>query len=542
MPVLATALVIAFAVKVAWVAINFWNAAIGFVIRRSDLFVGISLKPAAIETRVAVAMTICNEDVLHCIARLRSMKISLDASGCGADFDYFLLSDSSDPEIVASETSAIEMWRKEFGDKNRLTYRRRAQNTGAQHGNLYEFCRQFGAAYEIMIVVDADSLMTAAAILELVNTMHSNPRIGMLQSVNCGILMPSVFARILEFGHRHGMRCWVAGTTWWQGDRCQYRGHNAAIRVAAYVKHCSLADLPGKTPFGGVMFCHDQIESLLMHRAGYEIRELPYEHGSYEGLPPTLVDFVVRYCRWFQGNLINLRLLRLSGLTAMDRYHLIGVAHRFLSWPAMILFVLLAAWLAGHWPSDAVFPAGPALGLYAAYLVIYFMPKILGLLDSALTAPRDYGGVGRLVLGGGLDIVLTLLFVPIAMLTATGFFAALAFGRTLSWETQKRRAYRPSWGDAARQLWGATVVGIALTAALASAAPAALPWFLPFLAGLLLAIPLTVVTTSDDLFRLFAQWRLCALPEDIKAPSEITAVLDFETKHQRSEPGRDVTF
>lgn len=528
---LAATLIVAFAIKATWVVINFWNAVIGFsVLRRGHAVLEGVVEPHsnAVRDRVAIAMTVCDENVAHLMARLKSVRQSLYATGYGDHFDYFLLSDSCDWNIAAAEISAVESWQAEPDGRQSLIYRRREQNAGSQHGNLYDFCQRFGADYDVMIVLDADSLMTGAAIVELVQIMQANPRIGMLQGVNSGILMRSLFARIFEFGHRHGMRCWIAGAVWWQGERGQYRGHNAAIRVAPYSKYCSLAGLPGGEPFGGVMFCHDQIESLLMHRAGFEIRELPVERGSYEGVPPTLADFVTRYCRWLQGNLKNLRMLRLPGLTAMDRYHLIGVAHRFMTWPAVVLFVAVAALLTLRWPATAPFPARTALGLYAAYFAIYFTPKALGLLDSALRAPKNYGGVVRLIAGGVLDVVLTLLFLPITMLTATYFVVGLIFGRTLAWDTQKREGYRLAWSAAARQLWSHTAAGLALLGTLAFAAPAAVLWFLPFGGGLVLAIPLAVFTASAEVNGLATRWKLCALPEEVEMPREVAAVLEFE--------------
>jgi membrane glycosyltransferase len=539
---IAAIMVVAFAFKATWVVINFWNAVIGFfILRRGPATLEGALPPqsTAVKDPIAVVMTVCNEEVLHLVARLRSVKASLDASEYGDHFDYFLLSDSSDPGIIAAETHAVEAWQAEMGDRRCLVYRRRARNSGSQHGNLYDFCQRFGSKYDVMIVLDADSLMTSGAILALTRIMQANPRIGMLQSVNSGILMQSLFARIFEFGHRHGMRCWIAGAVWWQGERGQYRGHNAAIRVAPYTKHCSLADLADDQPFGGVMFCHDQIESILMHRAGYEIRELPVEHGSYEGVPPVLTDFSTRYCRWLQGNLKNLRMLSLHGLTAMDRYHIIGVAHRFMAWPAVILFVALALLVTLRWPMSAAFATGSAVWLYAGYLAIYFTPKILGLVVSAMGAPESYGGVVRLIAGGLIDFVLTLLFLPIAMLTATFCVVGLIFGRRLTWDTQQREGYRLSWSAASKTLWPHTTVGLALLATLTVAAPAAIPWFLPFFAGLALAIPLAVLTASAELSRLAASGRLCALPENIEVPHEIASVLAFEAASGKPFTGQD---
>lgn len=524
-------MVAALTVKAAWVAINFWNAAIGFVLLQRNASIAPDLTPPtadAMTGRVAVVMTERNESTSAVIARLRAMAACLNATTHGAHFDYWLLSDTSDADIAAAEERAIETWRAATPHPGRIFYRRRTRNDGAQHGNLYDFCWMHGAGYDIMIPLDADSLMSAQAIIELVSWMEANPRVGILQAVNSAVLPPSLFARIFEFGHRHSMRCCVAGAAWWQAGRGQYRGHNAAIRVAAFVKHGRLAGLPGPVPFGGITFCHDQIESMLMHGAGYEVRELSRETGSWEGLPPTLPDQLLRYCRWFQGNLNNLRLLRSPGLSAMDAYHLIGVAHRFLAWPSMVVFAALAI-LVALVPSERPAPSGgPAVAFMAVFAILYIAPRVLGLINSALSGAHRYGGVIWLAIGGVLDALLTVLLVPLAMLTATLFIGGLAAGRKLPWSTQERAFYRLSWRVAGRQLWPQTVVAIAVLASLPDAAPSALPWLVPFLAGPALAIPLSVLTASPGLGRLALRLGICALPEELNEPAEIAIVRRLE--------------
>ena len=168
-----------------------------------------------------------------------------------------------------------------------------------RRGTCAIFARSRGGRYEFMVLLDADSLMTGETILRLVRTMHTNPRIGVLQTIMVGVLMPSFFAQVFEFGHRLGMLCSAVGAVWWQGDRCQFWGHNAIIRLAPFIEFCFLQPLPGRGPFSGHIICHDQIEASLMQRAGYEIRVLPEESGSYEGMPPTLIEFMDRHYRCF---------------------------------------------------------------------------------------------------------------------------------------------------------------------------------------------------------------------------------------------------
>jgi membrane glycosyltransferase len=527
-------MVVAFVIKAAWVVLFFWHAVIGFLlVHGAGYRIGSgdpSVRPAPesrpLLQRVAIAMTVRNEDPIPVVARLKVMKTALDASGFGEYFDYFLLSDSSIPDVIEKEERAFESWRRE-APEGRIVYRRRTSNIGFKGGNVRDFCERWGGIYELMVLLDADSLMSAHAVLRLVRIMQANPQLGILQSLIVGILSPSLFARVFELGHRHGMRCSIVGMVWWQGGRGQYRGHNAAIRTAAFASHCRLADLVDRQDAKGAARCHDQLEGAILHAAGFEVRELPEEGGSYEGIPPTLLDFTMRYNRWIEGNFENLPSLRLPGLRLMDRYHLMAVTHRFLGWPAMVLFVALAAIKAATWPADVSFPASSALALYLIYFLMYFAPRALGLIDALVSGADRYGGAGRLLLGGAVEFTFTILFVPIAMVSATLFMIGMAFQRPLSWDVPRRGAYGLSWTAAARNLWPQTALGLALLGFLAVTAAGAIPWFLPFLSGLILAVPFAVATSSPGLSEWAARCNLCAIPEEIDVPTEIRQLVEM---------------
>jgi membrane glycosyltransferase len=524
-------LVLAFAIKALWVALVFWSAAIGFAVRPTSGAPHEAVLPsemladadAAITVRTAIVMTIRDEDVSEVFARLFAIEASIDSTGFAAAFDYFLLSDSTIPEFVAAEQRELATWR-ERSRGGALTYRHRERNIDFKAGNLRDFCDRWGANYELMIVLDADSVMSGDAIVRLVRIMQATPRLGILQSMIDCVLPSSVTARIFEFGHRHVWHNYILGSAWWQGARGQYRGHNAAIRVSAYAAYARLSDRDGGAATGNYVMCVDQIEAALLYRAGYEVRELPTAGGSYEGLPPALPDYLVRYQRWCQGNLKNLRLVRMHGLSPMDVYHFVGVAHRFLGWPASVLFVALSAWTAISWPSQVPFPVASAVALYGAFWVLYFAPRIFGLIDAGAKGAHRYDGGIRLALGGAIEIVFTLLFLPVAMVAVTWSMIMMLFGGRTTWAPQRRRDYELTWPEAVRLLWPPTALGFALLIPLALSAPAALPWFLPFLGGLLFAIPFAVFTSSRRLTALMERHRLCAIPEEIAPPPELATL------------------
>ncbi|MBA5828093.1 glucan biosynthesis glucosyltransferase H, partial [Escherichia coli] len=73
------------------------------------------------------------------------------------------LSDTTDPSIwIAEEASFLQLRRN--CDTGRLYYRHRADNTARKSGNIAEWIGRFGASYDHMIILDADSLMSGDTI------------------------------------------------------------------------------------------------------------------------------------------------------------------------------------------------------------------------------------------------------------------------------------------------------------------------------------------------------------------------------------------
>ena len=222
--------------------------------------------------------------------------------------------------------------------------------------------------------------------------MQAHPKIGILQSLVVGMPSSSAFARIFQFGMRHGMRSYTMGQAWWVGDCGPFWGHNALVRIKPFHEQCGLPILSGKPPLGGHVLSHDQVEATLMRRAGYEVRVLPEERGSWEENPPTMLEFAQRDVRWCQGNMQYIKLLNLPGLYPMSRFQLVWAILMFIgipAWTLMIALLPVAAWQA---QSMADFPVNLAIGLYITFFTMYLMPKIAGLIDAMLTR----GGVATL--------------------------------------------------------------------------------------------------------------------------------------------------
>ncbi|MGE0626823.1 MAG: glucans biosynthesis glucosyltransferase MdoH [Hyphomicrobiaceae bacterium] len=526
-----------FAVGLPWTVLGFWNSVIGLWLLHwhQDPMAEVAPyaeagnEPAPIAIETAILMTLRNEDPERAFRRLATIKDSVDATGYGTRYSYFVLSDTSIPEVAAAEEAAAEAWKRQVApaDAARIVYRRREVNTGYKAGNVRDFCERWGAGFELMLPLDADSLMSGEAIVRLTRMMQAHPRIGILQSLVVGMPSDSAFARIFQFGMRHGMRTYTMGQAWWVGDCGPFWGHNALVRIKPFADECHLPMLPGKPPLGGHVLSHDQVEATLMRRAGYEVRVLPQEQGSWEENPPTMLDFAQRDVRWCQGNMQYLKLLGLPGLKPMSRFQLVWAVMMFLGIPAWTLMIALTPAIAWDARTIAAFPASAAAALYVIFFLMYLSPKIAGLIDVLMTAggTRRYGGTLRFLASALIELVFSFLQGAVSTIRTTVFMVGLAFGQSVVWGGQSRDAYGISWRTAFENLWPQTLFGLIVCSAMYGVEPAVLWWSLPLTAGYLLAMPFAVVTASPAVGRFFVSTGLNGIPEDFDMPEEIKDVL-----------------
>jgi membrane glycosyltransferase len=531
--ILDVLMTVVFLIYVPNLVIPFWSAAIGFALNQISNNALDRIYPAALRVksdepivgRIAVVMTLHNEDPTRAFAHFKAIMTDLDRIKQGHAFDYHILSDSSLGDVIEREDSEFQSWCGDGANANRLFLRRRTCADGFKGGNLFDFCQKQSGRYEILVLLDADSLMSAAAIVHLVQIMQADQGVGLLQTLSSGLPTSSLFARVFQFGHRQGMRCYIVGAAWWQGEGCHYWGHNCAVRLRPYVDFCEMPLLPGKPPFGGAILCHDQIEAALMQRAGFAVRFLPEESGSYEGNPPALPEFLARHLRWCLGNLQNLMLVSLPGLTAISRFHLAYLALKFVGNAALVALVSLAAVMAVLWPIDNASTVASIEALYLVCVLLYFAPKAFGIADTMIHDRSAYGGSWRLLIGGLIDFMLTVLLAPIAMVAATRFMLTLPFKHKTTWDGQQRDGYLLSWAQAFANLWPTTLFGLAVLSLLMVEAPSAVIWFMPFLLGPILAAPFGVATSSPYIGSWAANRKLCATPEEFEPPAVIASVM-----------------
>ncbi len=538
-----------FALNLPWIVIGLWNAVIGWILllrTNGDLSRVVPLArlnepPLPPEGRVAILMPIHDEEPTTVLATLKTTLASLDGTGRSAPFDVFVLSDTRDPGIAAGEQALFEAWRKGDARPERLHYRRRSENTGFKAGNIRAFCDRWGGDYDFMIVLDADSVMSGTAILRLVGLMQANPRLGILQTLITGLPSTSAFARIFQFGMRHGMRAYTMGSAWWQGDAGPYWGHNAIVRLQPFIEHCHLPLVPGAPPLGGVILSHDQVEAVLMRRAGWDVRVLPIEDGSFEANPPTLLDFSKRDLRWCHGNMQYTRLLSLAGSSRMGRLQMVLAILMYTSAPCWLLFCVLGLaqplldrlgllpWVAfsepGWLPGESALTA-IGFALFFGVIGMTWAPKLFGQLQALCdsTVRGSYGGGPRLLAGGAIELLFSALLAPVVATSQTVFMGGLLLGRRLKWRAQKRSDRSIPGREALGRLWPQTLLGLAFLAGFLILLPGAIGWASPLIAGLLLAAPFAVLTAHPRFGAVLARTRLCATPEEVRPTPEVRSV------------------
>ncbi len=518
-----------------WAVVGFWNALAGLWLLHvhSDPigavapFAPAGDIPLPLAIRTAILLTLRNEDPSRAILRLKTVKASVDATGQGSAFSYFILSDTNDVGVAKREEAEIEQWKAAEPDRDRIIYRRRTDNTGFKAGNVRDFCERWGGDYELMLPLDADSLMSGEVIVKLTRMMQAHPKLGILQSLVVGMPSESAFARIFQFGMRHGMRAYTMGQAWWVGDCGPFWGHNALVRIKPFRDDCHLPMLPGKPPLGGHVLSHDQVEATLMRKAGYEVRVYPVEGGSWEENPPTMLDFAKRDVRWCQGNMQYMKLLDLPGLKPMSRFQLVWAILMFVGIPAWTLMIALSPVAAYEAQSIPGYPTGSAQALYITFFVMYLMPKFAGLADAALTkgAVASYGGPLRFWASAVIELVFSFLQGAVSTIRTTIFMIGLAFGKSVVWGGQSRDAYGIAWSTAISDLWPQMLFGTIVCGALYLISPTTLVWSLPLTLGYLVAVPFAVATASPELGRWMKRAGLCAIPEDFAPPKEILAVM-----------------
>jgi membrane glycosyltransferase len=287
------------AVLIGLIAFSFFWIALAVSAALTGLAHGL-LRRRSVETRQAAPLSVAllvpmhNEDPVDVMGNAWAMMDALSEKQMAHRFSLCLLSDTKDAESVEAEL-------KTFADLRlacpgaAIYYRSFPENTERKIGNLSQWIRTWGGGHDAMIVLDADSLMSADAIGTLADALASDPSAGLIQSTPRLFGTQTLFGRVQQFGNAVYGGLLGAGLAAWSGADGNYWGHNAIIRMRAFAAAAGLPRLGRKQ---GLILSHDFVEAALLRRAGWGVRVIPNMPGSYEEAPRNIIDFALRDRRW----------------------------------------------------------------------------------------------------------------------------------------------------------------------------------------------------------------------------------------------------
>jgi membrane glycosyltransferase len=531
----------------AHIAVGFCTALAGFyVINRGGDNSRISVAaPAGGPYRLAstaIVMPVFNEDVSRVFEGLRVVFKSVQAIEGADNFDFFILSDSNQPNQWIREEVAWAELCKQVGGFGKIFYRKRRQAINKKAGNVADFLRRWGKNYRYMVVLDADSIMTGEALARLVTMMEASPTAGIIQTAPRTVRGESLYSRLQAFANRIYSPLYLAGLNYWQQQEGNYWGHNAIIRVQPFMDHCSLPDLPGAEPFGGRILSHDFVEAALMRKAGWAVWLAHDVEGSYEEGPPTLIESAKRDRRWCQGNLQHAWLLTARGFRPANRFHLLMGVMAYVSSPMWLLFLMLSTLEMVNQASAGrpatLFPGADttsifgyvvsvpeALTLFSLTMLLLFLPKfasvvvLLGRPDEV----AQFGGRWRVGMSAFLEAVTSALLAPINMMFNTRFVVFTLLGQGVQWVTQKRAADEDGtdWREAIITHGPPTVIGIFWGVSSLILVPAYFAWLSPVLAGLVLSIPISIFLSKASFGRRARELGIFLTPEETHPPVDL---------------------
>ena len=527
-----------FVVLFAWLAFSTASAFAGFVALLGSGVRTLDIDPLAplpnVSSRTALLLPTYNEDARRLMSRLQAIYELVEATGQGDAFDFFVLSDTTDPDIWIAEEIEFFALRTRVGEAQ-LFYRRRAENTERKAGNIGDWVTRFGGCYAQMIVLDADSLMTGDTVVRLAAAMEVHPHVGLIQTFPVIVNGTTLFQHLQQFAGRVYGPLIAHGIAWWHGGDSNYWGHNAVIRTEAFAACAGLPQLSGRKPIGGHILSHDFVEAALMRRGGYAVHLAPMLSGSYEETPPSLTDHAARDRRWCQGNLQHLGVLAARGLHWMSRLHLLTGIGAYITAPLWLVFLIVGILISlqaqfirpEYFPRGfSLFPQWPAQDpvraawVFAGTMGLLVVPKLLGYLALLLRPDerRGCGGALRAFASLLIETLVSGLIAPVMMAMQSVAVAEILVGKDSGWQVQRRDDGTLPFRALARRYLGHTIVGVLLAAAAFSVSWPLFLWMTPVIVGLVLAIPLAAVTADAAFGRRLQRLGLLTTPEERNPP------------------------
>ncbi len=516
-----------------WISLYVSAATLGFLSHFRLLSrAPVPLAPQA-SLNVAILVPIYSEDPVTVFGNATAMAHDLAQSQTEHRFDFYILSDTQDPVVAEQELLAFELLRASLPNGVEAWYRRRPKNVDKKSGNIADWLSRWGARHDAMLVLDADSLMSAHSMIALTDALSADPEAGLIQSQPRLYAARSPFSRMQQFaGVTYGFLL-SRGLALWTGREGNFWGHNAIMRTHAFAQSAALPKIRGLRSRQTLIMSHDIVEAGLLRRAGWSVRFLPEIQGSYEEAPQTLIDFSLRDRRWCAGNMQHLRVMWARGLHWVSRFHMLHGAMGYLLSP--VWFSLLVIWTLMGRGEDAnlisyfsaqnpLYPLWPEQSMVNSFYLLLFMysmlltPKLMGVFTIAITpgAITRFGGAFRFVLSFLTELATSVLVAPILMVQQTISVARSLLGIRAAWNPQRRTGGCYPFGTLVKFHTIETLLGTLLLAGMVLGIVSL--WMMPIMVSLLGAVPLSALSGLN-----LGNSALMVTPEERETPDIVRA-------------------
>ena len=540
-----------FSINFTWISFAFAQATLGLARSLLPRLTRIPEHEGELPFRTAILLPVYNENPRRIAAAIIAMRDELAEREPGK-YAFFILSDTNRADPWVAEEAIFRPLVLAADPACPVFYRRRTNNSERKAGNVADWVQRWGGAYEAMIVLDADSIISPDTLIRLSRRLAAAPGVGLIQTLPRIVRAQSLYGRAQQFANQCYGPIYGKGLAAWHGLSSNFWGHNAIIRTGAFAESCSLPLLRGKPPFGGAVLSHDFIEAALLRRAGWGVRFDVDLQQSWEEAPPSLADVLVRDRRWCQGNLQHSRFLFARGLTLTTRLHLLTGIMAYVSaalWLVLVIVGLVIAVQAKfvrpeYFAEPSLFPIWPvfdaerALQLFVLSMAVVVAPKVFGWFAALVNVPLSlrFGGPLLLTLSTLFETLLSALYAPILMFAQAHVIWAVLRGADSGWKPQRRDDGSLTWAAAMRAHRGQMLAGVILALTAWIVNEALFYWLLPITLGLVFAVPLSWLSGGTARGRVFARVGLLRAPEE-KRPAPVLARLRSALDRLPDAPG-----
>ena len=170
-----------FVLLFAWVAFSFMSALAGFAVLlfRTQDTLGIDPAaplPAVEQPERHAAADLQRGSLIASWRGCAAIHESVEETGCAVTFRLVRAQRHAPTPRSGSPKRSASCGFAARSDAGRLFYRHRPENTARKSGNIEDWIKRFGAGYDHMIILDADSLMTGDTIVRLAAAMEAASR------------------------------------------------------------------------------------------------------------------------------------------------------------------------------------------------------------------------------------------------------------------------------------------------------------------------------------------------------------------------------